>query len=147
VQVVADVLGLVRNQASFHNIVIESDLVRGTPPVMADRDQLCQVVLNIVLNAAEAMPKGGSLWLASRTADERKRVVLEITDNGPGIPPEIRDRIFEPFFTTKKTGTGLGLSIAYGILEQHGGTLQVQSPPEGGTTILVTLPASSGVAA
>jgi signal transduction histidine kinase len=90
------------------------------------------------------MPKGGSLWLSSRTMDAGTRVVLEITDNGPGIPAEIRDRIFEPFFTTKKTGTGLGLSIAYGILEQHGGTLQVQSPTGGGTTILITLPANSG---
>jgi two-component system NtrC family sensor kinase len=112
---------------------------------MADRDQLCQVVLNVVLNAGEAMPNGGSLWLSSRTADDGQKVVLEITDNGPGIPPEIRDRVLEPFFTTKKTGTGLGLSIAYGIMEQHGGTLQVQSPPEGGTRVLITLPVSSGV--
>jgi two-component system, NtrC family, sensor kinase len=144
--VVADVVGLVRNQASFRNITVESDLVRGAPTVMADRDQLCQVVLNVVLNAGEAMPEGGSLWLATRTADDGQKVVLEITDNGPGIPPEIRDRVLEPFFTTKKTGTGLGLSIAYGIMEQHGGTLQVQSPPEGGTRVLITLPVSSGVA-
>jgi two-component system, NtrC family, sensor kinase len=142
-QVVENVLGLVRNQASSHNIAIESDLARGMPLVMADRDQLCQVVLNVVLNAAEAMPNGGSLRLSSQTTDAGKQVVLEIKDNGPGIPPEIRDRIFEPFFTTKKTGTGLGLSIAYGILEQHGGTLQVQSPPEGGTTVLITLPADT----
>jgi two-component system NtrC family sensor kinase len=143
--VVNDVLGLVRNVPSFHNITVEADLVRGAPSVMADRDQLCQVVLNVVLNSGEAMTTGGSLWLSTRTVDDGTKVVLEITDNGPGIPPELRDRIFEPFFTTKKTGTGLGLSIAYGIVEQHGGTLQVQSPPEGGTRVLITLPVSSGM--
>ena len=139
-EIVEDVLGLVRNQASFQNIVVTTDLASGVPSVMADRDQLRQVVLNAVLNAAEAMPHGGSLRLTTRSVDDGSVVVVEIADNGPGIPPAIRDRIFEPFFTTKKTGTGLGLSIAYGILEEHGGTLQVQSPPGGGTTIVITLP-------
>jgi len=143
--VVEDVRALVHKQATFQNIVITTNLARGLPPVMADRDQLRQVVLNVVLNAAEAMPQGGSLQLTTRSADEGASVVVEITDDGPGIPPEIRERIFEPFFTTKRTGTGLGLSIAYGILEEHGGTLQVQCPPAGGTTIVVTLPVRSAV--
>jgi two-component system NtrC family sensor kinase len=91
------------------------------------------------------MPNGGSLRLAVQPVDDGRRVEVRIADNGPGIPPEIRERVFEPFFTTKKTGTGLGLSIAYGIMEEHGGTLQAQSPPEGGTTVVISLPASAGV--
>jgi len=139
-QVVDDVVNLVRNQALFRNIVIETDLTRGVPPVVADKDQLRQVVLNIVLNAAEAMPEGGCIWFAARLSPDRERVILDITDNGPGIPPEIRNRVFEPFFSTKKTGTGLGLAIAYGIVTEHGGTLEIETPPEGGTTMRISLP-------
>jgi two-component system, NtrC family, sensor kinase len=139
-QVVQDVFALVRKQASFQNIVVETALAEGLPAVMADRDQLRQVVLNVVLNAAEAMQQGGKLKLATRSDDDGAHVIVEITDDGPGIPPEIRERIFEPFFTTKRTGTGLGLSIAYGITEEHGGTLQLKSPPGGGTTVVITLP-------
>ena len=145
-RVVEDVLGLVRNQASFRNIAIESRFDEPLPQVMADRDQLCQVVLNIVLNASEAMPKGGALMLSALPAADGQNIELDITDTGTGIPDEIRERLFEPFFTTKKTGTGLGLSIAYGIIEQHGGTIKVRSKPGCGTTIAMTLPITSASA-
>jgi len=139
-QVVEDVLALVRNQASFRNVRVTLALDPALPPIMADGDQLRQVVLNIVLNAADAMPEGGELRIASRLGESRDTIELSITDTGPGIPAEIRDRLFEPFFSTKKTGTGLGLSIAYGLVEQHRGTIRMDGGPGRGTTFLITLP-------
>jgi two-component system, NtrC family, sensor kinase len=139
-QVVEDVLGLVKNQASFRNIVVETAMAAKLPPVMADRDQLRQVVLNIVLNAAEAMGQGGLLRLSSSFDRAAKTARIDVADSGPGIPEEIRARMFEPFFTTKKTGTGLGLAIVYGIVEEHKGTIHVESAPGRGTTMSVILP-------
>jgi two-component system NtrC family sensor kinase len=138
-KVVEDVLALVRNQASFHNIAIRTDLDPDLPPVLADIDQMRQVVLNIILNAADAMQQGGTLHLSSTSDPKFNRVVLRISDTGPGIPFEIQDKLFEPFFTTKKTGTGLGLAIAYGVMERHNGQLKVESSPGRGTTIVIIL--------
>jgi signal transduction histidine kinase len=98
-------------------------------------------VLNTVLNAAEAMPHGGEVHVASRQDPSSGEVELTIRDTGPGIPPEIIDKLFEPFFTTKKTGTGLGLAIAYGIMESHKGSIRVESTPLEGTTVRLRLPA------
>ncbi len=139
-RVIEDVLALVKNQASFRDITIKTDLEPRLPLLMADGDQMRQVVLNIVLNAADAMPRGGELSISSRLEEPSKRVVIRISDTGTGIPDEIRDRLFEPFFTTKKAGTGLGLSIAYGIVERHRGTLDVESEVGLGTTFVITLP-------
>ncbi len=138
-KVAEDVLALVRNQASFHNITIDTDLDPQLPLVLADADQLRQVILNIILNAADAMPQGGSLRIRSCFDPRMNQVMLRISDTGPGIPMEIQNRLFEPFFSTKKTGTGLGLAIAYGIMERHKGALQVESSPGHGTTIVVIL--------
>jgi two-component system, NtrC family, sensor kinase len=137
--VVEDVLSLVRNQAIFRNIVLRTELDPRLPAVMADRDQMRQVVLNTVINAAEAMSDGGELAVSSRGDDGH--VELTVRDTGPGIPPEIMSKIFEPFFTTKKTGTGLGLAIAYGIVERHKGTIDIDSAPGKGTKITVRIPA------
>jgi two-component system, NtrC family, sensor kinase len=143
-QVIEDVLGLVKNQASFRNIVLEMALDPDLPAVMADRDQMRQVVLNIVLNAAEAMPGGGRLRLASTFDRAAGRARIEAKDTGSGIPEEIQARMFEPFYTTKKTGTGLGLAIAYGIVEEHKGRLRVDSAPGRGTTMIIELPTLGG---
>lgn len=140
-QVVEDVLGLVKNQASFRNIALETALDRELPAVMADRDQLRQVVLNIVLNAGEAMTGGGRLRIASAFDRETAMARIEAKDTGCGIPEQIQARMFEPFYTTKKTGTGLGLAIAYGIVEEHKGRLRVDSAPGRGTTMIIELPA------
>jgi two-component system, NtrC family, sensor kinase len=138
-KVVEDVLSLVRNQASFQNISIRTEMDHNLPPIQADADQMRQVVLNIILNAADAMPQGGALRIRSCFESKSNQVVLRISDTGPGIPVEIQDKLFEPFFTTKKTGTGLGLAIAYGIMERHKGSLRVESVPGHGTTIAVIL--------
>jgi two-component system NtrC family sensor kinase len=139
-QVVEDVLALVRNQTVFRSIRIVYDLDPHLPTVLADADQIRQVVLNIVLNAAEAMVQGGELRIASSSDATRKAVEVRISDTGPGIPDEVRARIFEPFFTTKKTGTGLGLAVAYGIMERHQGALVIDTARGKGTTFTIRLP-------
>lgn len=139
-QIVEDVLALVRNQTVFRSIRIEYDLDASLPSVLADADQMRQVVLNIVLNAAEAMTGGGELRVSSAADVAAKTVEVRFTDTGPGMPDDVKARIFEPFFTTKRTGTGLGLSIAYGIMERHRGLLKVESGRGRGTTFVLVLP-------
>jgi two-component system NtrC family sensor kinase len=139
-QVVEDTLSLVRNQTVFRNIKIVYDLDPHLPTVLADADQMRQVVLNIVLNAAEAMVQGGELRVSSAPDVEKKSVELQVADTGPGIPDEVRARIFEPFFTTKKTGTGLGLAVAYGIIERHHGQIRIDTARGRGTTFTVSVP-------
>jgi two-component system NtrC family sensor kinase len=146
-KVVEDILALVRNQASFRDIRTETRLDPNLPAVMADGDQIRQVVLNIVLNAAEAMPRGGDLRIETRVDLRRGVVELRVSDTGLGIPDEIKDKLFEPFFTTKKAGTGLGLAVAYGIIERHRGTITVRSTPGRGATFEVVLPVSHEEAA
>ena len=116
---------------------LEPDL----PLVQGDPRQLQQVLLNLVVNAAQAMEPcgGGTLRIASRA--ERDGVVIEVSDTGRGIPPETRPHVFEPFFTTKRQGTGLGLSVSYGIVAAHGGSIAVARTGPDGTTFRVTLPA------
>ncbi|MFP4343854.1 MAG: response regulator [Anaerolineales bacterium] len=111
------------------------------PAVWGSKNQLTQVFLNIIINAIEAMEKGGQFWVGTAYHAEDDRVIAAFRDNGPGIAPEAREHLFEPFNTTKPTGTGLGLAISYGIIERHGGTITVESPPNGGATFIVQLPA------
>jgi signal transduction histidine kinase len=118
------------------------------PPViaMADRHQLCQVMINLLLNALDAIAEGGRLTIGVQPdPDDAAYVRLSVTDNGDGIPPEHLPRIFEPFYTTKKqgAGTGLGLAVVTQLVEAHHGTVQVDSRPGQGTTFIVRLPAAS----
>jgi len=110
------------------------------PSVRCYPAQLNQVFMNLVMNACDALPTGGTVSVRTRTTPGG--VELDFADDGPGIPPHVRERIFEPFFTTKPVGqgTGLGLSISHGIVERHGGRLTVDCPPEGGTVFRVELP-------
>ncbi|HMA03996.1 MAG: ATP-binding protein [Gemmatimonas sp.] len=118
----------------------ETVLADDLPYVMADPRQIQQVLLNLLTNASQAMaPTGGKLRIESR--QEGDRVLLEITDSGPGIPPDVRAHIFEPFFTTKDDGTGLGLSVSYGIVAAHGGTITIPRSSAEGTMFRVALPA------
>jgi signal transduction histidine kinase len=110
------------------------------PYVMADHFQMEQLFLNLVLNALQAMPRGGSLSLSTKCKDGR--VIAEIKDTGMGIPPEIRERIFHPFFTTREVdeGTGLGLAVSDSIVAAHGGTLEVESAVGKGSLFRVSFP-------
>jgi PAS domain S-box-containing protein len=136
-------LFLLENQALFQNIEIRRDLDSDLPLVPADVQQLNHVFMNIVLNAAEAMEGKGTLTVSTRWDQSRKRVVVEIADSGPGIPPQVLSHIFEPFYTTKEEGkgTGLGLSVAYGVIENHGGSISARNRPEGGAVFRIELPA------
>lgn len=110
------------------------------PAVFADAEQIKQVLLNLVLNAVQAMPSGGEIVL--RSWQENGSVLLQVSDQGVGIAEENLERIFDPFFTTRAGGTGLGLSIAYQIIHAHGGHLSVRNNPEGGATFAIFLPHS-----
>jgi PAS domain S-box-containing protein len=110
------------------------------PSIQARAAELREALINLVLNAVDAMPNGGSLTLETRRDGDW--VLLAVADSGTGIPPEVRRRIFEPFFTTKDSGTGLGLSIVSGIISSYGGTIDVDSAPGTGTTFMIRLPAA-----
>lgn len=119
------------------------------PPAQVDRDQLLQVLLNLVRNAADAMPAGGTVTLRLGHAAERGEHVIEVSDTGPGIPAEHMDRLFSPFFTTKPVGrgTGLGLPICYGIVKMHRGSISARNrAPERGAAFEVRLPSAPAVA-
>lgn len=132
------VLALTSHTAEKASIVLRKNLAPGLPPVQCDPEQLKQVILNLTLNAIQAMPGGGEITLSAQRDEER--IVLEVADQGAGIPEEELDRIFDPFYTTKQTGTGLGLSVAYQIAEQHHGTITVRRNPNKGMTFSIWLP-------
>jgi signal transduction histidine kinase len=140
-KVLDSVIDLVSHSAGkgihFHN-----DTVRGIPRLLGDEEQLSQVVLNLTLNAAQAMPQGGDVWLAARL--EPEGIVVEVRDEGAGIPEEHMDKIFDPFFTTKDAGTGLGLSVVYQIVTQHGGAVTVERNRDRGMTFRLVFPQPAG---
>lgn len=133
-----EVLGLAEGEARASAITIERDIPREPPPLQADRDRIKQVLLNLVLNALQAMPGGGVLTLGARASGAS--LTLSITDTGAGIPAEIMPRLFEPYVTTKVKGLGLGLAIARRIVEAHGGRIEAENRPEGGSRFRVVLP-------
>ena len=119
---------------------IETVLAPDLPPAAADRDLLGRALGNLVANALEAMPEGGTLTVRTRAVPEG--IALEVSDTGPGLTEEQRTRLFTPYYTTKKGGTGLGLAIVQGIVSDHGGRIQVESAPGTGTTFVLVLPAA-----
>ena len=143
--VLESVLALTHKQLQHSSVTLEQEWATDElPPIWANPDQLKQVFLNLVLNAIDAMPGGGTLYVRTRLADLPSTgapgVCVEFTDTGEGIPSEVQDRVFEPFFTTKKEGSGLGLSISHGIITAHGGQITVESQEGMGTTFTVLLP-------
>jgi PAS domain S-box-containing protein len=144
-QVVRDTIALRQFEQSRANITVIDALASGLPPVFADPHQLQQVLLNLVINAEQAMVSAhgrGTLLLRSWQVADHDAVALEINDDGPGMPEEVLPRIFDPFFTTKAAGqgTGLGLTVAYAIVQEHGGRLSAESRPGGGASFFVELP-------
>jgi len=111
------------------------------PPVRADSDLICQVLLGLLANAAEAAPAGGEVALVAAATDGT--VELAVADSGPGVPPDLRARIFEPFFTTRPRGTGLGLAVARHIVEAHGGRIDVGEGAGGGARFTLRLPVAA----
>ncbi len=141
-KIIEETLQLATNQIKLAKAKIRGELDPNLPPIYGDRQQLTQVFLNIVLNALDAMPDGGTITISISNSRNRDYVCFEITDTGVGIPEHQMDNLFDPFFTTKssKKGTGLGLSVSLGIIKQHGGDIKVMSRVNEGTTFSIMLP-------
>lgn len=133
---------LVFHQLEMNGIEVQTDLPSDLPIVQCDAAQVEQVLLALIMNAIDAMPRGGNLWVRTRLLADQEEVQIEVRDDGTGIPPEILPRMFEPFLTTKESGkgVGLGLAVSRNIVEAHGGNIEVQSDLGKGTTFTVTLP-------
>ena len=146
-QVVTDTLGLRADEHRLTNVEVVTALASGLPSVFADPHQIQQVLLNLVINAEQAMLSAngrGSLVVRTWHNGDDDSVALEVSDDGPGVPVEMRTKIFDPFFTTKEVGegTGLGLTVAYAIMQEHGGRIRVDSRPGRGASFIVELPVS-----
>jgi two-component system NtrC family sensor kinase len=140
VAVLDEAVSLLAHHLAIQRVAVVRQ-VRPVPAVSADFGQMRQALVNVLMNACEAMPKGGTLTLRTRIASgDSPGVEVAITDTGTGISPEHLGKIFDPFFTTKEKGTGLGLSVVYGILDKHGGTIRVDSREGEGTTVTLRLP-------
>jgi signal transduction histidine kinase len=152
--IVRDAVAMARRKAEGRAAAVELRLPADLPPIQADPHQLRQLFVNLLANAFEAFRGSGLVDISgfhyvvedepgcAGLADRTMFITVEVADDGPGIPPELRDRIFNPFFTTKPRGSGLGLAIVRKIVDAHDGRIDVSARPEGGTRFRVTLPAA-----
>jgi two-component system NtrC family sensor kinase len=142
-RVVEEVVELLQKQADDKRVVLLADLDEHAPPVPTDYDGVHQIVLNIATNAIDAVAgEHGMINVRTRYDAGRQEIMVSVTDNGPGVPPELRERVFEPFHSTKgHGGTGLGLAVARKIVGELGGRIELASPPDGGAEFRVYLPA------
>ncbi len=138
-------LNLLLKQASFQNIRIIEDIEPHMPIMVGDMGQLQQVFTNLFINASDAMEGLGEISVKARYLSDKSKFMIRVSDQGPGIPEEMRDKIFDIFYTTKPVGkgTGLGLSISQNIINLHGGSIRFECPPGGGTTFIIELPLES----
>jgi signal transduction histidine kinase len=146
-EVIRDMVIVLHNEANRHSVTMHTDLAEELPKVMADRVQLQQALMNLMLNGIEAMrDTRGELSIKSQLADD-SRLLISIADTGVGLPSEKIDKIFNAFFTTKSQGTGLGLAITRSIVESHGGRIWATANSGRGATFSFTLPSRVAVAA
>ena len=134
-----ETLQLLRPQIEKQHIVIEKEF-QALPMVLMDREQIKQAILNLLLNAIQAMPDGGRLTLSGWNSEEGQWICLSIQDSGMGVLAEDMNKLFDPFFSTKEGGIGLGLSITHRIIDQHHGKIEVRSDPGHGTHFTIWLP-------
>lgn len=139
-EVVSSALASLRPQIGAQSIAVVTDLEPGLPDAELDYAQIEQVLLALLSNAVEAMPSGGRLTIAACSSNGGQRVRIDVSDTGPGIPPEQVSRVFKLFFTTKSSGTGFGLAVAKKIVERHGGTIEVRSTVGAGAHFTIELP-------
>jgi two-component system, NtrC family, sensor kinase len=143
-KIVLESMALTRKQAAFKDVAFEAALSDPMPMINLDKDQIQQCLINLALNGIEATDAGGIIRFASRIVPEKEAVEITVSDTGRGIPENALDRLFEPFFTTRDKGTGLGLAITHGIIQQHGGSIDVESKLGEGTTFRIHLPILKG---
>jgi signal transduction histidine kinase len=139
ISILEEILQLLRLQIEKQRIHVEKEF-QLLPPAVLDREQLKQVILNLVMNALQAMPEGGRLRLSVQKPGKDRWIQIGIQDSGTGIPPEYMDKLFDPFFSTREGGIGLGLPIAHRIIDQHHGRIEVVSTPREGTVFTLYLP-------
>lgn len=140
-KIIEKTLLLFKSQILLTNVRVDYNLAKTLPNLLIDTNKIEQVFTNVILNALDAMPDGGTLTITTEVSADKKSVEVKFKDTGCGIQKENINKIFDPFFSTKRTkGTGLGLSVSYGIIRQHDGTIRVQSEPKKGTTINICLP-------
>jgi signal transduction histidine kinase len=141
-EVIESVLQILKHRLQAFNIQVTHEVVADIPPIRIDPEQLQEALINIVINACEAMEAGGVIEIRERLYQdgEGKMVMLQVQDNGPGINETIKDKIIQPFFTTKEEGTGLGLSIVTRIIEEHNGFLDIASIQGQGACFTIFLP-------
>lgn len=139
-RLVSDTVAFLEHQPILHGKLLENQVPQDLPSLRVDANQLSQIFMNLLLNAAEATPEGGRITVSAE-APSGEGVRIRVSDTGGGIPPEILPHVFEPFFTTKRgKGTGLGLSISQAYVRSHNGEIEIQSAPQRGTTVTITLP-------
>ncbi len=143
-QVVRASMALTRKQAAFKDVAFEAVLSEPLPLVDIDKDQIQQCLINLAINAIDATDPGGKIRFVSRLVPEKGAVEIKVSDTGGGIPEQAVGRVFDPFFTSKESGTGLGLAITHGIIEQHDGSIDVESKEGEGTTFRIHLPVHKG---
>ncbi len=140
-RLVSDTLAFLEHQPMLHGRILENRVPNDLPNIRVDANQLSQVLMNLLLNAAQATPEGGRITVFAEQRPASDRVEIRIVDTGCGISPDVLPHVFEPFFTTKRgKGTGLGLSISQTYVRSHDGEIQIESAPNCGTTVTITLP-------
>jgi signal transduction histidine kinase len=144
-RLVTDTMTFLENQPMLRGKNLLNEVPADLPPIRADANQLSQVLMNLLLNAAEATPMGGRISVSASKLTYVDRIEIRVNDTGCGMPPEVLAHVFEPFFTTKRgKGTGLGLSISHAYIRSHGGDMRVDSVVGRGTTVTLTLPLRMG---
>ena len=140
-RLVADTIAFLENQPMLRGKILENLVPADLPHIRADANQISQVLMNLLLNSAEATPEGGRITVSATKLTYVESIEIRVSDTGCGIPPEVITHVFEPFFTTKRgRGTGLGLSISHAYIRSHGGDMRVDSVVGHGTTVTLTLP-------
>jgi signal transduction histidine kinase len=139
-EVIGEILLMGRNEANRHSVNIRTEIAGDLPNVMADRVQLQQVLMNLILNGIQAMEEKGGLLTIKAQLDQDGRVLIAVSDTGAGLPAEKAEQIFEAFFSTKPEGSGMGLAISRSIIESHGGRVWATSNCGKGATFYFTLP-------
>jgi signal transduction histidine kinase len=140
-RLVGETVDFLYHQPMFHGRVLESRVPPSLPAILVDANQLSQVLMNLLLNAAQATAQGGRIEVSANRALSGNAVEIHVTDTGCGIPPDILPHVFEPFFTTKRgKGTGLGLSISQAYVRSHNGEIHIDSALQRGTEVTITLP-------